>query len=748
MEDGVSFLRSFSGLYQHAAGTSAPLSVYLQDRLHLSQQLSVPRSYPASISAVVRTASVWVDRVKVRVAYQLKDAMGSPLVSRPAAVRMLVTLGVSSSGPHSCNTALTQSSGQLYVAYCSLNQLSSSWFEASAAGSASVTVTLRDSTNSADVDVAQGSLTVVQQPTWYDAGLRSATTGSGLTAPADHGLSGGGIFVTLPVSPVYAGERFDVYLYAHTGGYSLNSMTLSLYYSSTLLQYVSYAQTSHFNGAVFDRSQAGRLAWVITGRSNSASAGDVTGTAIYLMRVTMQFSSGTAAGSYGSTLLGLYPFAQTLVNNGNLAFVEDGAGPVYCRLDTAQTRGEMEVRQASTVGIFASYSAPVFFNAALLDGVTRSYSATVAAVSSSDLSNTATSSISPSGCSIAAPAVSPLSFSLSSSTCEVTVGETHEASGLSSATLEVSAAGFTATAGINVYAPASIALSLDDDTLNRFNDVDGGQLPSSCGSSAASAFPYQRTRALTTVDGLDASPLVQYTTSDGSVASIGSGEAWDIVQGTGVGTAIVALDGRQSSPSVAISVTDELVSITTLTARVVTSLTWSSAPSPLYTLGSPASAGVLLQQVLRAEGDSGFLYAMATYSDGTIGHVGYTHMPGMEELVVATDNPSVSAVSPTTSGQQHWQLGVAVGATAERVSDVFVNWTVCGSVVASSYVPLLLDLPNPTAVSLSMAQSRLTDPDDDATRSPLSVPSTSMLTVLVSYDDGSQRDMSTDSRVS
>ena len=69
-----------------------------------------------------------------------------------------------------------------------------------------------------------------------------------------------------------------MYPYAHTGGYSLNSMTISLYFASGLVEYVSHAQTSHFNGAVFDNAQAGRLAWVITGRSNSASASDVLGT--------------------------------------------------------------------------------------------------------------------------------------------------------------------------------------------------------------------------------------------------------------------------------------------------------------------------------------------------------------------------------------------------------------------------------------------------------------------------------------
>ena len=64
--------------------------------------------------------------------------------------------------------------------------------------------------------------------------------------------------MTLPVSPVYPNEQFNVYMYAHTGGYALNSMTLELFFSSTLLDYVSYSQSSHFNSAVFDSSTSGR----------------------------------------------------------------------------------------------------------------------------------------------------------------------------------------------------------------------------------------------------------------------------------------------------------------------------------------------------------------------------------------------------------------------------------------------------------------------------------------------------------
>lgn len=61
---------------------------------------------------------------------------------------------------------------------------------------------------------------------------------------------------------------------------------------------------------------------------------------------------------------------------------------------------------------------------------------------------------------------------------------------------------------------------------------------------------------------------------------------------------------------------------------------------------------------------------------------------------------------------------------------------------------MLLDLPDATAVSLSAQQSRLTAPDDDARAAPISVATATALTVIVSFSDGTTRDMTADSRVS
>eukprot|EP00966_Prymnesium_polylepis_P184602 4278580-Prymnesium_polylepis.1 len=249
------------------------------------------------------------------------------------------------------------------------------------------------------------------QPAWFDLTLRSATLGNGRALPAGVTLNGGGLLLTLPTSPVYASEAFDGFLYAHTGGFALNSMTVSLMYDRTLLEYVSYQQTSHFNGAVFEASD-GRLAWVITGRSSAATTQDVTGEAIYLLTVRLRFRSATAAGEYSGAGLNVYPIAFSLVNNANLAFVENAAGSVCSSGDTPSAYATLSVQAAHVVGIMSAAQAPVLFNTAVFDGQVSEHRIVVDEVGSSDLVLSDTSSTVVTACAADSPVGAMSAFSL------------------------------------------------------------------------------------------------------------------------------------------------------------------------------------------------------------------------------------------------------------------------------------------------------------------------------------------------
>ena len=64
-------------------------------------------------------------------------------------------------------------------------------------------------------------------------------------------LSSAGALAVLPVSPVYASEEFEVKIYAHTGGYQLETWGIELRIDSALLDYVDHTQSSFFNGVVY-----------------------------------------------------------------------------------------------------------------------------------------------------------------------------------------------------------------------------------------------------------------------------------------------------------------------------------------------------------------------------------------------------------------------------------------------------------------------------------------------------------------
>ena len=88
---GLEVARNLTGLYPSRQQASGHVELSIQGRQFLSQAQAVPKRDPSSIAAVLRTREAWVDRVKVRVAYQVKDVYGSAVVSRPSRVTMVLS---------------------------------------------------------------------------------------------------------------------------------------------------------------------------------------------------------------------------------------------------------------------------------------------------------------------------------------------------------------------------------------------------------------------------------------------------------------------------------------------------------------------------------------------------------------------------------------------------------------------------------------------------------------------------------
>ena len=72
---------------------------------------------------MLRTTQVWVDRAKVRVAYQVKDSYGSVLVSQPSAVLLRLTPTSGADRTASCDVGQTQQPSRYHVSYCALDSL-------------------------------------------------------------------------------------------------------------------------------------------------------------------------------------------------------------------------------------------------------------------------------------------------------------------------------------------------------------------------------------------------------------------------------------------------------------------------------------------------------------------------------------------------------------------------------------------------------------------------------------------------
>ena len=761
---GVGFTRDLASLYQHASYTGSALSASIQGRNYLSQYVTAQPSLPASVKMVLRTPTVWVDRQQFRLAFMLFDAKGSQAVSTSS---VSVSYAITLSGAGSITGTCTASQG---VAYCARSSLTSTWFENAYAGTADVDLTL--SIGGVPVSSASlpGSLLFTQQPAWYDTGLRTASTGNGLSIPSDHGLVDGGVFITLPVMDMYAAESFDVYLYANTNSFVLSSLTVQLFYDATLLECTtscssSYSQNSDFNTAAF-LSTTGQLSFSITGVRDTASNSDTTGTAIFLFKVQLKFKLAVAAGTYDASMLNLYPRAETLANTGGHAFVSTTTGTqhgtVFDHRDNANTFGQMTVQAPVDRGIFAYTSEPVLLNKARL-GASASYTPVVYKVTSDSRQwSAAASVVTPSSCALTnAQTVSSVVSVSGSCLLVMTQAQVESATGVSLEVAYVSTATFATSIVFDVFSPGPIAISAPDTTLNVIQNAAGVTL-SGCTASSVTRYPYQSTRIKATattalpqgVFTLDLTHIVTFSVDSASVVAVGSGTTWNLLSGKSAGGATVYLgthnaETQPTPPSLSVTVSDTPVHVVSMVSRLVTHVTWESQPSLMYVFGTNISAGVMVSQHLLAEGDTGLLYSTVAWSDGASGDVGYDALDGLDEVKAMSGTSNVVMHEPQSFGNSDsfWKMGVAVAASRECVSSVNVNWTVCGSTMAVANVPMFLDLPDAVSTSLQAIESRLTGPDDDARHVPINVSTATSLEVVVAFSDGTTRDMTSDSRV-
>ena len=687
------------GLYQYEPNSESTLQVSVHGVSYLSALQTVPLGAAHSVRAVLRTPDAYVDRVRIRVAFQLRDAFGHVMVDASgASVLLNVTLG-GSSVVSSCHTGNVAAHN---VAFCSRDYLPPDWFVGG--GVATTAVVLRVG----DVDISEssaGTLTVHAQPAWY------GSLGGVLTSA--------GVFAALPTSPVYAEANFEVALYAHTGGNSLEAYSVELYYENTRLEYMQHVGSDMFNTIVF-QDMGTFLVLNPVGKPAHVSDATTTGTAVYLATVTMRFRNGVAAATYAGAFS---VRVSTFVNPGGVTFLEQADGVVLDLRNTAQgsAQGSMVVKAVQDVGLFAYLQTTTLANLALLTNVTQAYEVSAVVVSDYDAADMATSVSA--ACSTSASA---LVLTLNGCMVELSSAQSE---GAAAAVVTAAYASLSADVSFSVYVPAAVSVTAADAVLHQLEYASGG-------SGTCSDYTYQRTRLSAMADGLDVTPLVSFAVNDTWVAKISS----DFLVGLSPGIVSVYLEGRDIGyASTSIEVSSARVTAVNLTSRVVTGARWDEVPPSSYFGLFRATAQ--LSTSMTAEGHYGRIFSRVEWSDGQLQDVG-PDLTGSSELNVMsqTDNVNVSL-----GGDNFWQAMVPFGANSECSRGVAVQLLLCGQLVASGDVPLLIDLPDAVGLVLDIGESRLAPADDDATL--VDVKDTATLMLTTTFDDGSSRDMTTDRRV-
>eukprot|EP00965_Chrysotila_dentata_P037664 1252598-Pleurochrysis_carterae.AAC.1 len=704
--DAAEQSRSFSqrwGLGSEANGV-LQASVQGHEFLRASQQTALA---PARhISAVLRTSAVYVDRREVIAAYQLRDGAGSVRVSLSGLqVVMTVSLEGESGVSTACDLSAVLDPSRYFVGTCRAPSLPQSWFVESA--SATVSLQLRQGAQVLE-SAAVAGLRIERQPSWFGA--------------LHEQLDSAAAFCVLPVRPLFALEEFEVGLYAHTGGFALDTFWVWLYFDQTKLEFLSFVQNELFQTVAQDLNPAGdAVRFSTVGLRGSTEDSMVTSSSLHLVTAKMRFRAGVSVGAHSGGLLSAY--TRQFINPGGNVYLEDAAGVVLDARGGGNVEGELVLRDAVDRGIFA-YAPPRLANLAALTGEGLSYGVTAVSIRES-LAGDETAVASSVSCE---SGVSAAVLELSGCTIRLSAAQSQSDP---DAAVTVVSNGFERVLRFDVYSPQDVQVDVADAELNLVDGV------GECGAEER----FQQTSVSAAADGLDVSPLVSFSSTDASVASVHS---HTLLRGLSVGSARIFLAGRDVSFAAAlVQVSNVSVSAVRLLGRLVTGAEWMDPP-PSQLVTASFRASLVVAQRLLVEGSSGLLFALLEWSDGFVEDV------AAGALNVSSLTSGLEVVSPllAANGATHWSARVATGAEAACGDLLHVRHVRCGAVLASAGVPVHIDVPEATGVAVELAASRLTPQDDDAARAPISVQSETRVRAFVSFADGSRRDLSSDARVS
>ena len=703
LTDGYSAAYTFRPLYRADVGASSVVRASIQGKQYLYRTVTSSDKPAVSVKALLRTPSVYKGRPYVRVAYQLYAQDGSLVRSSST----LPTVTITMDGSKHTVSCSAPTSGKSYVGVCS-KTVSDAWL--ATGGTAEVHFALAPDDNSPH---SLGSVAITKTPAWVQ--------------PVDPLLSGPGLACEMPTYPLYPGETFGVSCYAHTGDgnggfYELDAFTVKVFHDASIeYKTGSVSGTSKMNSPTVSYTSGSRQVQVlVVGKPTSTDAADVTGSYIHLFDVKFQVSSSASAGPIAS---GITSTCTDLVNTGLVKFVGGVSGMMLDGSDaTDDVNGAVDVVVVGNVGMFAHLqSSGTVHNTAHLNGHPVTSSLVAVTVNDNARTSLAVSAVSSPACN-----GTPTGFSLSG--CTVQTDASHTAS--VSEVVTLSNGMYSIDVTVNTWVPSGVTMSVVDAELN---------LATPTTASCATTRYQSSSVTVTTTDGLDVTTYVPLSVEDSAVATISSD---GVVRGLQAGaTRIIAgTSAHLATAPLAITVSDTPVTVDTVNTALVTHVKWMDDALPSkWNFEGTLGASVVTSSLLAAEGDSGFVFVDITWSDG--------HTEPANSWTVDASS-TTSSLLVTQPSADFWKAEVAFGAVAGCIEQgIKVAVLACDAPIGTGYVAVDLQLPEPTGIGISASPARIAPPGDDATRSPISLSTSVSFSVNVGFADNTQKDMTTDSRI-
>ena len=760
---GDTFTRKFGSPFSSKPNAESLISVSLQGISYLTTQSTRLPSLAVRIRPVLGTNVAYIDRSPVRLVVQLFSSDGEVVVSDTdlSLIVTVILVGTSEAVSNVCDTSGLRLATRFHLATCELASLPAKWFAPERASVSVVSVSVALRYGNVQVAVADaGNVDLKPVPPWYGP--------PGLYGPGLAGvMTAAGVFGVLPVSPVYANEVFVLSVYANTGGYALETWSVLVDFkaidaAANALKYVGHTGNPAFRSVTYtgpiDIGQGFvRFVFSAVGTSGASLATTVTGGAVSLLNITLRTAASMKEGLYESLVS---VTSVELINSGTVKLSENAVGVVVGK-NTGQSGsrfGSMYIIGARDTGVIAYTPSSTLPNLAVVTGVDATYTINIVRVTDDarlSVPNVLAVVPTESTCTLRDPSGRIVTFVVApfraDSPCVVHLTR-EQSAGSVAVDVDVNLVNpggvllLSTSVRFAVYFPSSVSLVVDDPVLNR---VLSGGVPLSCDG----VLVYQSTPVRVLVDGYDVTPFASFAIDgeDGIVEFTGT----STLRGIREGVIVVRLRSRPATfASVALRVSGVGAYVKHMVPRLVTGVVWESSPPAYVSLATATapmgiSVSTRVVQSLRAEGASGRIHVVVEWDDGSVGYANEIHNGHLN----VTATPGAWLV-PAVGQDGFWDLRVAIGAPVQCGYLAIAHWNVCGVELASAPVPVHIDMPRPTNIHVYATSgaaagvvSRLTVPGDGARFFPLSIPIEAQLRTLITFDDGTTRDMSVDSRV-